>query len=354
MVRKILERRLKNVKAIFYTAGNKVECKEVNKPNVPPGYVLLKNAYAGICGTDLNIFAGTHPRAQAPLILGHEFSATIASEHPKYPIGTKVTVNPLISCGTCIPCRIGQSHVCNNLKLVGIDVDGGMADYVAVEANKVIPLPENVSLKLGALTEPIAVAVHAVRTAKFLVGDRAVVYGAGTIGLCVALTLRAFGASEVIVVEANELRLQKAQQLGFKTFNSLKDDVENELADMTNQEGIDYVFDCAGHPAVLAQVTEIVKVQGTIVIVAAYKKPTEMNLIQGMFKELSIQFVRVYTNRDMELALDLLSRFEEFSKIITHVLSPEQAMEGFELLTTPTDAIKVLYAFQEETDASII
>ncbi|MFP3918742.1 alcohol dehydrogenase catalytic domain-containing protein [Lysinibacillus telephonicus] len=333
------------MKAIVYTAPNKVECREENKPNVPKGYVLLKNAYAGICGTDLNIFAGTHPRAKAPLILGHEFSATIESEHPKYPIGTKVTVNPLISCGTCIPCTTGQSHVCNDLKLVGIDVDGGMAEYAAVEEDKVIPLPENLSLELGALSEPIAVAVHAVRTAKFLVGDCAVVYGAGTIGLCVALTLRAYGASEVIIIEANELRQQKAKELGFKTFNSLKDDVIKELASITNNAGIDYVFDCAGHPAVIKQVTEIVKVQGTIVIVAAYKKPTEMNLIQGMFKELSIQFVRVYTKRDIELALNLLTEVPQFSEIITHVLSPEQAMEGFELLTTPTNAIKVLYAF---------
>ncbi|QCR33512.1 zinc-binding dehydrogenase [Lysinibacillus sp. SGAir0095] len=333
------------MKAIFYTAPNRVECREASIPSVPKGYVLLKNAYAGICGTDLNIFAGTHPRAQAPLILGHEFSATIESEHPKYPIGTKVTVNPLISCGSCIPCSSGQSHVCEDLKLVGIDVDGGMAEYVVVEADKVIPLPEGVSLELGALSEPIAVAVHAVRTARFLVGDRAVVYGAGTIGLCVALTLRAYGASEVIVIEANELRLQKAKELGFKTLNSLKDDVVNELAALTGNAGMDYVFDCAGHPAVLRQVTEIVKVQGTIVIVAAYKKPTEMNLIQGMFKELSMQFVRVYTKRDIELALDLLTKVPEFSEIITHVLSPEQAAEGFELLTTPTNAIKVLYAF---------
>nr|WP_106780710.1 alcohol dehydrogenase catalytic domain-containing protein [Lysinibacillus timonensis] len=333
------------MKAIVYTEPNKVECQVVSKPTVTEGYVLLKNAYAGICGTDLNIFAGTHPRAKAPLILGHEFSATIESEHPKYPIGTKVTVNPLISCGICIPCTTGQSHVCEHLKLVGIDVDGGMAEYITVEVDKVIPLPENVSLELGALSEPIAVAVHAVRKANFLVGDRAVVYGAGTIGLCVALTLRAYGASEVIVIEANELRLEKAGQLGFKTFSPLKDDIVKEIAEMTEQSGIDYVFDCAGHPSVLSQVTEIVKVQGTIVIVAAYKKPTEMNLIQGMFKELTIQFVRVYTNRDIELALNLLTKVPQFSEIITHVLTPEQAMEGFELLTTPTNAIKVLYAF---------
>lgn len=338
------------MKAIIYENPQVVEYREVEKPEIPENHVLLKVAYAGICGTDLNIFAGTHPRAKAPLILGHEFSATVASHHPHYPVGTKVTVNPLLSCGTCIPCRSGQSHVCDDLKLVGIDIDGGMAEYVAVHENKLVALPEALSLKTGALAEPVAVAVHAVRKSKFLVGDRAVVYGAGTIGLCVALTLRAFGASEVVVIENNELRLKKAEELGFLTLNPSKDNVEAAIDQLTNQSGIDYAFDCAGHPLVLAQVTEIVKVQGTAVIVAGYKKPAELNLLQGMFKELTMQFVRVYTERDIELALDLLVKNKEFEGIITHTLRAEQAKEGFNLLTTPTDAIKVLYAFEEVRD----
>lgn len=336
------------MKAIVYEKANQVSYREEELPKVDVGSVLLKNYYAGICGTDLNIFAGTHPRAQAPLIMGHEFSATIASEHPLYPIGTRVIVNPLISCGHCIPCQSGQSHVCDDLQLVGIDTAGGMAEYVVVKNEKVIPLPDEVSLKLGALAEPVAVAVHAVRKVRFLVGDRVVVYGAGTIGLCVALTLRNYGASEVTVIETNAQRLQKAQELGFKTLNPAIDDVESEILKATNNGGIDYVFDCAGHPAVMKQVTEIIKVQGTIVVVAAYKKPAEVNLIQGMFKELALQFVRVYTSKDIELALQLLKNDPQFEKIITDVLQPSKAMEGFHLLTTPSAAIKVMFEFQEE------
>ncbi|GEK34812.1 zinc-dependent alcohol dehydrogenase [Kurthia sibirica] len=333
------------MKAIVYKQANEVVCRDESQPRIEEGYVLLKNYYAGICGTDLNIFAGTHPRATAPLIIGHEFSATVASKHSLYEIGTKVTVNPLINCGTCIPCQTGQSHVCEELKLVGIDMPGGMADYCVVKNDKIIPLPANVSLKLGALAEPVAVAVHAVRTARFLVGDRAVVYGAGTIGLCVALTLKLYGASDVTVVETNLKRLEKASELGFHTLNPSVDHVHEALLARTNNSGVDYVFDCAGHPNVMKQVTDIVKVQGTIVIVAAYKKPTEVNLIQGMFKEINMQFVRVYTKRDIELALQLLQTETQFEKIITHILAPEEAMKGFELLTTPSDAIKVLFQF---------
>lgn len=336
------------MKAILYEGSKQIAYREIEKSDVPQGKVLLKNAYAGICGTDLNIYAGTHPRAAAPLIIGHEFSAVIASEHPTYPIGTKVTVNPLLSCGKCGPCTTGQSHVCVDLKLIGIDVAGGMADYVAVDFDKVIPLPETLSLQTGALAEPVAVAVHAVRTSHFLVGDRAIVYGAGTIGLCVALVLRAYGASDVIVIETNSLRLKKATDLGFTALNPAVDDVETFILNRTNNEGFDYIYDCAGHPAVLAQIPNLIKVQGNIVIVAGYKKPEPFNFIQGMFKELSIQFVRVYTKRDIELALDLLSKNEAFEQLITHVLPASEAEQGFDLLTTPTDAIKVLFTFGED------
>ena len=337
------------MKAIVYEGPQVVACREVEHPAVPNGHVLLKNAYVGICGTDLNIFAGTHPRATAPLVLGHEFSAVVASAHPKYPIGTNVTVNPLLSCGKCTPCLNGQQHVCNDLKLIGIDIDGGMAEYVAVANDKIIPLPDVLSLKIGALAEPVAVAVHAIRKSKFLPGDNAVVYGAGTIGLCVALALHSLGASNVIVIEPNKFRLMKAKELGFNTINPVSEDVVLRLKEFTNtRQGIDYVFDCAGHPAVLAEIIEIVKVQGTLVIVAGYKKPERLNLLQGMFKEITIQFVRVYTNRDIEIALDLLVKESRFSDLITHVFSPEQATEGFGLLTSPTAAIKVLYAFGEE------
>lgn len=334
-----------NMKAIVYVDKNRVDYIDLPLPQPEEGWVLVKSAYAGICGTDLNIFAGTHPRAKAPLVMGHELSGTVVSENSKYAKGTRVTVNPLLSCSTCRPCQSGQSHVCDNLQLIGIDRDGGMAEYVTVQEDKIFPLPDELTLEVGALAEPVAVAVHAVRKSRFLVGDCAVVYGAGTIGLCVALVLRAYGATNIIVVENNELRLKKAAALGFSTYNSAKEDVVACIQQETNGTGIDYVFDCAGHPAVLLQLTEIVRVQGTVVVVAGYKKPAELNLLQGMFKELTMQFVRVYSSQDIELALQLLQKYKDFQHIITHVLPAEEANKGFELLSTPTDAIKVLYAF---------
>ena len=335
------------MKAIVYEKAGKVIAKE-KKLELTTQSVRIRTAYAGICGTDLSIFAGTHPRAQENLTMGHEFSGTIENGHPSLPAGTKVTVNPLLSCGQCTPCTTGHPHVCETLKLIGIDCDGGMAEFVDVPVGNIVTLPEQMPLEVGALAEPVAVTVHAIRQGGYTPGDRALVFGAGTIGLCLALTLRATGAAEVVIVETNAHRLKKAEELGFVAINPLDTPVMDFVNTQTNGSGYDCVFDCAGHPAVLANVMESVRVRGKIVIIAGYKKPAEVNLLKGMFKELSIQFVRVYTNKDFDIALDLLMEHDQYQAIITHTLPPEEAKEGFDLLTQSSDAVKVLFDFTGE------
>ena len=335
------------MKAIVYEGPNKVNMKSIQSPQTTEGYTLVKTAYAGICGTDLNIFVGAHPRAKAPLVLGHEFSGVVESGNPKFSKGTKVTVNPLLSCGECNPCLQGKSHVCESLKLVGIDSDGGMSDFVNVPNHCIVALPEMVSLKKGALSEPIAVAVHAIRQGGYTAGDSAVVFGAGTIGLCVAYCLKHFGCTDLTIIETNSKRIDKAHELGFRTINPVVQNVSEEINEWTKGQGADIVFDCAGHPSVLLHLTDIVKVKGQIVVVAAYKKPAEINLLQGMFKELSIQFVRVYTPTDFDIAPNILAQNEEIDRIITHVYPPEQAAQGFDDLINQTGAVKVLFEFNQ-------
>lgn len=332
------------MKSIIYEGANSISVQEKELPGLKEGWALIKVSHVGICGTDLNIYAGAHPRATAPLVMGHEFSGYVVKGHPTLKEGTPVTVNPLLTCGSCASCLSGQSHVCETLKLVGIDCDGGMAEYVLAPVERIIPLPEGVSAKLGALIEPVAVAVHTARQGGYLPGDNVVVFGGGTIGLCVAMTLKSYGANNVMVVEPNELRLKKIRELGFEAVNPLVQDVKELISIRTKGVGADFVLDCAGHPSVLKQLTEVVKVRGKIIIVAAYKKPAEVNLLQGMFKELSISFVRVYTDKDFEIAAKLVKE-PGFEDIITHVLPVDEAQRGFDLLTTPTDAIKVMYQF---------
>lgn len=333
------------MKSVVYVGAENVEFREIPKVESKEGWTRIKVSHAGICGSDLNIYFGTHPRAKAPLVMGHEFSGYVDEDNSVYPKGTLVTVNPLLSCGECEPCKSGQSHVCNTLKLLGIDCDGGFAEYALVPNDKMIALPEGVSGKMGAFIEPVAVAVHALREGGYNPGDNAVVFGAGTIGLNVAMTLKCFGATDVTVVETNEFRCNMAKELGFKVINPIKENAVEEIKKATNGNGADFVVDCAGNQAVANCLIDAVKVRGTVLIVAGYKKPAELPLIQGMFKEISIKFVRVYTHKDFAIAAEMVGKDKNFERLITHVLAPEDAKKGFELLTTGADAIKVLYKF---------
>ncbi len=339
------------MKAIRYLGANEIALVQTEVPVAEKDMAKIKVSHSGICGTDLNIYAGTHPRAKAGLVMGHEFSGTLENDVGEFKKGDRVTVYPLISCGHCTPCKNGNGHVCNTLGLYGIDKDGGFAEYALVPKDNLVRLPDNLSMKIGALIEPIAVAVHTLRETAFTPGDQALVFGAGAIGLCVALTLRLFGARDITVAETDESRLALARELGFQTLNPAKEDVLAFVRKKTNGDGFDTVYDCAGAQAVADLLFDAIKVKGQIVIVASYKKPAALPLFKGMAKELSVRFVRVYRKKDVEIAAEIAAKEPLYEKIITHVLPAERAQEGFDLLFTKgTGAVKVMYKFGEDKD----
>lgn len=331
------------MKSIVYKSAQEVVVEEKPLPAITAGEVLIKVAYAGVCGSDMNIYQGVHPRAQAPLIMGHEFSGTVEAGHPTLAKGTPVTVYPLLSCGHCEPCLNGYAHVCNTLRLIGIDCDGAMAEYVKVPVDKVLAIPPTLPLKLGAFIEPLAVGVHAVRRSGYKPGDRAVVFGAGPIGLCVAACLQYFGASQVIVIEAHPHRLDVARQLGFTAIDAGNEDIRARVRECTAGANADFAFDCAAHPSVQTVLMDVLKVQGTAVIVGSYKKPPEVDLLKVEFKELTVIGIRVYERRDFEIATQILqSGSIDFDRMLTES-PPEQAPERFRDLLKGTDTIKLLF-----------
>ena len=332
------------MKAITFVGPQEVEMRQVPKPEIPEGWALIKVSHAGICGSDLTIFSGHHPRAKAPLIMGHEFSGYLEEDIPGIAKGTLVSVNPLLSCGHCQPCLEGNRHVCKTLGLLGIDCDGGMAEYAIAPIPMIIPVPDGISPKLAAFIEPLAVTVHAARMASYTPGDNALVFGAGTIGLTLALTLRNFGCPSVTICEPNPIRLRLAKGLGFHCIQS-DDKLLDTLLAETHGDGYDYVFDCSGHQSVADILPDVVKIRGKIEIVAGYKIPPHMNFQKGMFREFSIQFTRVYRMKDFKIAAELAAKDPDYEKLINYELPPEDAKKGFELLTTPTDAVKVMYRF---------
>lgn len=316
------------MKAIVFKGTEQVECEIVPVPEVPEGWTLVRVSHAGICGSDMTIYKGRHPRAKAPLIMGHEFSGYVVSPHPEFAEGTLVTCFPYLPCNNCERCENGQFHVCKNLKLIGIDRDGGMAEYAAVPHNWLYKVPEGVSPALAAFIEPVGISAHVARKSAYLPGDSVMVFGAGGIGLSTAITLRNFGAEHLMICDPDPVRSGLAASMGFDVLD-MSGDMVKQVYDRTDGNGVQYVYDCAGAQPVIDLLPDVVKINGKIVIVAGYKYPPTMDFQKGMFREFSIQFVRNCDRQDFAIACDLVKKDNSYERILNCILPLSQAKEGF-------------------------
>ncbi len=288
----------------------KVQTESIEKPVAGEGEALIKVAYAGICGTDMMIFAGKHPRAKAPVVLGHEFSGTIESiaDNDHFHRGDRVTVEPYLTCGTCAACLAGQYHVCATLRCIGIDKDGGFAEYVAVPIHRLHHLPNNVSDEEGALTEPLAIAVHTVRRSDLKVGDSVVILGAGPIGLLIGQVAKQAGASEIFISDISPYRLQVAKQMGFTAVHAKEEDIKEAVLSFTKGVGADIVFEVAGTQATANQMIQCIKYQGKIVVVSVYKQAPTIDLAAMHFREISLTTTRCANSNDFAIAIRLMEK----------------------------------------------
>jgi 2-desacetyl-2-hydroxyethyl bacteriochlorophyllide A dehydrogenase len=294
------------MRAAVWTAPGRVDVRDVPYPRVPDGWLLLRVEYGGICGTDLAIVAGRHPRAAAPLVLGHEIVGTVERTGPDGPpAGTRAVVEPLIACGRCRACRHQAAHVCRELELFGIDAAGGLADYLAVPADRAVPVRPGVPVRRAAWAEPLAVAVHSVAQAQMRGGESVLVFGAGPIGILVALVAREAGAARTVIAEPKASRRRTAAACGFET---VPDGVDPAawFRSTNESEGADIVFDTAGHPDVAGVLPASARETGTIVLVAVYGDPVALDLRALCFGEQRLLGSRVYTRDDLAKAVALL------------------------------------------------
>ena len=326
--------------ALIWQGGDRVAVEEVPRPGAAEGWALVDVAFAGICGTDLHICAGEHPRARAPLVIGHEFVGTLRDGTRGLAAGAPVAVEPLLNCGRCTPCRTGRSHVCEKLGLIGIDVAGGVAEQVSVPVDRIIPLPEGLDLRRAAFVEPLAVAVHAVRRSGLALGDSVMIAGAGPIGLAVAMCARLAGAGTVFVSEPAEPRRRLAEELGLVALDP--GSPGEDLKSRTAGEGVPIVFDTAAHPAVAASITSWASTSGRIVFVGTYGVPTALNLQDVVFRELETVGCRVYARGDVLAAVSLVASgsFDPEPLITSTVALPEAPLALRKLRSG--DELKVL------------
>ncbi len=252
------------MKAAVWLEKDKIVVREVEKPSVEPGEVLIRVKWAGICGADLATYKGKFLRARPPLVLGHEFSGEIVEVAGENPLGLKkgegVAVEPLIPCGTCASCRTGIYNVCENFAIIGVEASGCFAEFVKVRERSVYVLPPGLSLELAALVEPTAVAFHAVTRSGLRVGDSVVVLGGGPIGLLIAEVAKMGGAVPIIISEISHFRAELAKRMGFEVILPNKDSLEERVRDLTGGRGAEVVFDAVGIPVAASQFTRISRI----------------------------------------------------------------------------------------------
>lgn len=329
--------------AARYLGPDKLETSEVPIPTLSKEEALIRVEACGFCGSDLGIVAGVHPRARGPLTLGHEFCGTIHKlygDRDGFEVGDRVTAFPLISCGECFACRSGHSHVCKTLKLFGFDADGAMAEFVRVPIGSLLKLPRTMPPSIGAVIEPLAVAVHGVSMAPKQEVKTIAVLGAGPIGLLTALVASLQSRVTVYISDIQPSRLELAQELGLSACAAGRG-LHEQIMRMSNGEGADLVYECAGAPSSAADMTALLRPRGTVVNLGVFKTPVKVDLQAVNFKELTLIGSRVYTREDFKTAISMAEALP-IQRVITHSFSLSEVQAAFECFRRGSGVCKVL------------
>jgi 2-desacetyl-2-hydroxyethyl bacteriochlorophyllide A dehydrogenase len=316
-----------------------------------PGQVQIRVEYCGICGTDLHLFHGAMAhRLTLPHVMGHEMSGAIAAAGAgvtDWQPGDRVTVRPLDPCGQCPACLAGHSHICHNLKFIGIDTPGALQGLWTVPAHTLHRLPDALSLRQGAMVEPIAVACHDVRIGEVRPGEQAVVIGGGPIGVLIALVAQTRGA-RVVMAEVNPFRVQLARELGIEAVNPKETGLVDLVNERTNGAGADVVFEVSGSAAGSEMMTKLPRTRGRIVVVAIYAEPAKVDLFRFFWRELKLAGARVYEAEDFEMAIDLAASGKlPLDKLITNVVPLDRLQDGMRQMEAGGEVMKILVSCAE-------
>lgn len=309
---------------------------------------LIAVQAASICGSDLHIYRGAHPSAPLPSAVGHELAGEIlevGAQVQRVRVGERVAVEPLLVCGQCVYCQRGEYHLCTQLSLHYRQGQGAFAPYFYAEEAWLHPLPAGLPAAQGALMEPLAVAVHAVRKANLQPGESLAVFGAGAIGLLTLQAARAVGVGPVFVVDRNDFRLQQALSFGARAvFNSHSVDPVAAILQATGGLGVDAAVEAVGVEATLRQSLAVLRKGGRAVLLGIFEAP-QAALPINIFvqREISLLGSQAY-NHDFPTAIELASSGQvDLASMITHRLPLEQLPRAFELAAGHSDrAIKVV------------
>jgi threonine dehydrogenase-like Zn-dependent dehydrogenase len=319
-------------------------------------HVLIKVKYSSICGSDQHIFKGEfHPRTKLPLIPGHEFAGVIEEVHKDvkgFKPGDKVTVDPIIWCGKCAACRAGHYPACTTLKLVGIDLDGGFAEYISVPAHMVYKIPGHVSDEFAALVEILSIGFHASSRAGLGPNDNILIVGSGKVGQSILHAAKTITNGKIIMADILNERLSLASSAfpDIHTINMRDTDPVAAVKELTSGDGVDIAFESVGHEVPVEgrfnpvrTCINAIKGGGKVCVLGLSDLPSEILMKELIWKEAKIVTSRV-SHGEFSKVIEALGKGTlNPGKMITGILNIEDAQKGFDLLDNePANHLKIL------------
>ena len=333
----------------YFLGNQQIEIRQLPEMEPGEGQVLLKVCACGVCGTDVHIYEGGKGSAEVkpPVILGHEFSGFIEKIGPGVEglkVGQLVTVDPNIYCGKCLPCRQGQKQMCHHMGAVGVNMDGGFADYCLAPYAQCVVVPENTDPELAAMAEPLACCLHGIYRAGIRPGENVLVIGGGTIGQIMLQLARLAGAAKVVLSEPVAKRRELAVELGADAaIDPLNENLNERLYEILGSEGADVVIECVGNPRTSAQAIDAAARCGRILLFGVpHPEAILQTKMHPIFqKELTIMGSFVNPDTQSRAVALLASGQLKIKPLITHRYPIAQLEDAIKMQTS-AESIKVL------------
>lgn len=341
------------MKGIVWHGPEQMSVEEMPEPTAEPGAVVIHTGAAGICGSEVEGYLGQMGNRIPPLVMGHEFAGTVVSTGEGVDEGwegSRVTVNPLLSCGECRLCRANLKNLCQNRTMIGIHHPGGFAEYVQVPEPAMHEIPEDLDISAAALAEPLANGVHAVRLGiSHSPAEHAVVIGGGTIGIMVLQSALLSSIPNVSVVELHEGRREQAKKLGAHEVYGPGEEAEEAIREVTDGLGADLVLDAVGAEGTRRLAVDLVKPGGMVVMVGLHGDETTLGFHDVVRRQITLQGSYAYTPEDFEQALTWISSGEAGIGELPPAIPLERGPDAFaRLVEGPQEQIKVFLAGTEK------
>ena len=288
-----------------------IDFNEVDIPKCGENDVLLKMMRIGICGSDIHVYHGKHAFTTYPVTQGHEVSGEVVEIGKNVKgivVGQKVTLEPQVVCGKCHPCCHGKYNLCEKLKVMGFQTTGAASEYFVADAHHITVLPDDMGYDQGAMIEPLAVAVHAMKRIGDVKGHKIAVLGAGPIGNLVAQTAKSLGAAEVMITDVSDYRLSLAKSCGVDfCINTREENFGDAMCRYFGPDVADVIFDCAGNNITIGQSIRYARKGSTIVLVAVFADMASVDLAVLNDHELDLNTSMMYRHEDYVTAIELAS-----------------------------------------------